>query len=327
MSKRKLSKQQQKRISERHADIVNNLSEAELANAIAAGQLSQELIGTVIANYGKFADVEHSDQQIYRCGVRQNLAAFAVGDEVVWRKAPDDTGVIVAIHPRHGLVWRQQGKQKKLLAANIDQFNIVCAPIPKTNLLLLDSYLVAAHYFHLNSIILLHKCDLLNADAKLATQLDYYQVMNVPMLQTSIYDIGSIKQLCLQLQGKNSIFVGQSGVGKSSLLNQLVSGANARIADSTHLHGKHTTSTANLYHLDQTGCVIDSPGMRDFQLDFLTRTEIAAGFVDFKAYLEKCQFRNCSHQHEPRCGVIDAVKHNHIAHWRYENYLALIKEK
>jgi len=315
MSKRRISKQQHKRIADlqtkRRADVDKSCGESSK--------------GQVVTHHGKYADVKHG-QTIYHCKLRQNLGALVVGDNVIFQLNEKKEAVVTAIEPRVTKFWRMdERQQEKLIAANVDQVFIVMAPVPEPSWLLLDSYLAAIHYLNLPATIIFNKADL--SGQGFSEKLALYEKLSVPHIKTSVPKEIGLDLLKESMQNKSSIFVGQSGVGKSSLIQKLLPQENLAVGDlhgSTGL-GTHTTSSSILYDIESGGQLIDSPGIRDFSLWKLTPLELSKAFVDFEAYIGQCKFRDCTHLHEPYCAIQTAVADGKIAPSRLENYHALLE--
>ena len=292
-------------------------------------QLGPEEPGLVLAHYGAMADVEAADGRCVHCLLRQHLGILVPGDQVVWRASDHNNGVIVARKPRYSLLGRPdpQGEIKPI-AANIDQMLITIAPEPAISTLLIDSYLVASELLKIQPLIILNKIDLItqNHHSEVATVVQLYSQLGYSLLQVSVKTTIGLKQLQQALRDKTNVFVGQSGVGKSSLIDWLLPQTEIRMAALTRTSklGTHTTSTAHLYHLPQGGALIDSPGIRSFGLWQLTATEIARGFIELKPLVGQCKFRNCAHQLEPHCALQQALKDGVIARSRFENFKKLI---
>ncbi len=218
--------------------------------------------------------------------------------------------------------------QSKPIAANITQICIVVAPKPKLSWILLDSYLTMATLLALKATIVLNKVDL--ASATLCKELEHiYAPLDYNILLTGLHHPENDHTLKQQLDHQISIFVGQSGVGKSSIIRRILphehtiqSGA---LSEHTQL-GQHTTSFTRLYHLPSGGALIDSPGIREFSLANLNTHEIAQGFIEFKPWIEQCKFRNCNHQNTPGCAIFEAVMQGTISRQRYENYVRLSQQ-
>jgi ribosome biogenesis GTPase len=214
--------------------------------------------------------------------------------------------------------------REKPLAANLTQLVVVLAPRPEPSGYLLDQYLVTAELIQLKPLIAINKIDLLE-EAALSGFLDgfsHYAAIGYPLVQISAKREHGLDALIERLKLETSILVGQSGVGKSSLINALLPDLEVetgRLSDATGL-GRHTTSTATLYKLPQGGELIDSPGVRSFRLTDLTQEELERGFPEFHPYLGRCRFHNCSHDHEPDCAIQAAVESGHITPLRLANF-------
>ena len=321
MSKRKLSKQQARRIAHIHAI---RQAQAEI-NADELGDLSPEQSGLLIVRFGKSAIVCDDNGHDYTCHFRQNLANPVAGDRVIWRAGKNNTGVITAIQPRKTVLSKtsRQGDPKPI-AANITTMVIVIAPEPEPSFELLDRYLIAAENLHFKAMIVFNKYDL-PLSPVLKKHLSIYQDIGYPVLYTSTVAHSCIDQLKNELTGNISIVVGQSGVGKSSLLNALIPNLDLRIGElskRTHL-GKHTTSTTTLYKIATDSYIIDSPGVRNFKLQHINHKEITLGYKEIYALQQSCQFRNCQHQIEPGCALQQAVTNHSISELRFKNYLKI----
>lgn len=262
--------------------------------------------GLITAAFGRHYLVELIDGEILECVPRGKKSEIACGDRVETQRSSADQGVIEQIMPRSSLLYRSDAYRQKLIAANVTQIICVVAVEPSFNDELLARCLIAAHDQQLESLIVLNKCDL-PADVARATLAPYraigYRVLELSALQNSA-------PLLPLLQGHTSVLVGQSGMGKSTLINGLLPDAKAATREiSTVLDsGKHTTTHARLYHLNATSHLIDCPGVQMFGLHHLSLGEIESGFIEFASYLGQCRFHNCSHTHEPNCALLNAVK-------------------
>ena len=331
MSKRKLSRQQAWRVEKIQEERAKRAArrEAVADEALAAGELGPEREGLVIAHYGTQVAVESAPGEGQRCHLRANLEGLVTGDRVVWCEG-ESTGVVVAQLPRVSELSRPdpQGNLKPV-AANIDQILVVIAPYPEPHAKLIDRYLVASETVGIEPVILLNKTDLLDADSELAASMDsllaVYPGLGYRILRTSI-KTGGLTALYAALSGRTSIFVGQSGVGKSSLVNGLLPEAELRVGalSENTLKGTHTTTTAQLLHLDCGGTLIDSPGIREFGLWHMSRQEVEQGFREFRPFLGQCKFRDCRHQQEPGCAVLAAAASGTISRERLESYRHIV---
>lgn len=323
---RKITKQQQSRIAKHKQKHVTKATQDSLQ--IDDSNLGPQQEGLLIAHYGVFVDIEAENGLVYRCNVRQNLGTVVPGDRVIWQTTTEQSGILVAILPRKTLLARAVSHDKiKPLAANLDQVIIVTAPQPRLAINLLDSYLVAIEILKLSAIILCNKQDLIDsqADPELIQQLNVYRKIGYPVLLASALHGEGFTELMTCLRGQTSIFVGQSGVGKSSLISRLIPETHMRDAFSAAgTHSTHTTTTARLYHLPAGGDLIDSPGVRDFVLWNAPIDQITENFIEFRPYLGQCQFRNCTHLTEPQCAVRNAVEQGIISPQRYNSYHRII---
>ncbi|KTC66496.1 EngC GTPase [Legionella adelaidensis] len=315
MSKRRISKQQSVRIQ--------NKQESLLKQNPAIGSPVNN--GLVICRHGKHAEIEDELRQRIHCSIRPTLDSIVAGDQIIWQKEGEEQGVIVGTHPRISVLGRPDKKGiVKPIAANITQILIVVAPKPAISWSLLDSYLVVAEYLKMQACIILNKFDLVE-DALEETLRNQYEPLGYSILSTSFNQPKGYKQLLETLDNQTSVFVGQSGVGKSSLISKVLPHeSNILTAPISQAEfGKHTTSNSYFYHLPTGGALIDSPGVREFGLWHMPSSEIATGFREFKKFLSSCKFRNCNHDHVPGCSLIQAVKDGFISKRRYENYVKI----
>ena len=286
--------------------------------------------GTVIAAYRSYTLVEDNENNLYKCQQRKSIGQIVCGDVVTWQAEDEHSGVITSINKRHTILQRPDINGKlRIIASNIDQVFIVVAHKPELNEGLIDRYLVAAENSNLKPVILLNKVDLLEEPQLevFKKRLTPYQAIGYPVIYTSAKQENGLDSLIELLNDNNNIFVGQSGVGKSSLINTILKDSNARIGEISEStgKGKHTTTTAYLYPLKQNqGHIIDSPGVREFGLDKLSEQEVADGFIEFRPYLGYCKFRNCAHKNEPGCALLEAVKDKKISQKRWDSYKRII---
>ncbi|RLA49979.1 MAG: ribosome biogenesis GTPase RsgA [Gammaproteobacteria bacterium] len=331
MSKRKLSRQQAWRIEKIQEERAKRAArrDSQVEQALIGGELGPEREGLVVAHYGTQVAVESEPGNSQRCHLRANLQGLVTGDRVVWCEG-DPVGVVVAQLDRGSVLSRPDPYGKlKPIAANIDQIILVIAPFPQPHANLIDRYLVAAETVDIEPVILLNKTDLLDGDPALRQRmvelLAIYPTLGYRVLRTTIKH-SALEELHRALRKRVSVFVGQSGVGKSSLVNVLLPGAELRVgalSESTQ-KGTHTTTTAQLFHLTSGGSLIDSPGIREFGLWHMNREQVEQGFREFQPLLGNCKFRDCQHQQEPGCAILEAVESGEISEVRMDSYRRIV---
>jgi len=332
MSKRKLTRQQTWRIEKVQEERAKRAAkrDAKVEESLTAGNLGPEQEGLIIAHFGTQVSVESASGESQRCHLRANLEGLVTGDRVVWCEG-EPTGVVVAQLERDSVLTRPDSQGKiKPVAANIDQIIIVLAPLPHPHANLIDRYLVAAETVGIEPVILLNKTDLLAEDPeqqeKIEALLNIYPQLNYRVLHSSCKTDEGMSELFAALEGRTSVFVGQSGVGKSSLVNKLLPEVDLRVSalsESTQ-KGVHTTTTAQLFHLPSGGTLIDSPGIREFGLWHMSREDIEAGFREFHPFLGHCKFRDCIHEQEPQCALLDATERGDISETRLASYRHMV---
>jgi len=286
--------------------------------------------GLVIVNYSKHQLVEDAAGSLHRCVARRGLQQIVCGDTVEWLPTGDNTGVIETIMPRRSVLLRAASNNVlRPLAANIDQIIIEAALEPALDSFLIDKYTIAAELAHTDSLIVINKADLLQPDERSRVEdlMREYQAIGYTMLLTSALHNTGIDAFMDCLVNKASILVGQSGVGKSSLIKRLLPDHDitvGKISAASGL-GRHTTTATTLYHLPHGGVLIDSPGVRDFRLGAVPAAELAQGFREFQPYLGHCKFNDCRHLTEPGCAINAALADGHISERRLENYRKLLQ--
>ncbi len=276
--------------------------------------------GRVVAAHGRQYVVELPEGGLLPCFPRGKRSEVACGDRVDIRRTSDDQGVIEAILPRTSLLYRSNEVRQKHIAANVDQIVIVVASEPAFSDELVTRALLAAESEEIEPLIVLNKCDLADKLPAARDQLTVFAGLGYRIVELSARD--HAEDLRPHLQGRTSVLVGQSGMGKSTLVNALVPEAQAKTREISQAldSGKHTTTHATLYHLDAESHLIDSPGLQEFGLGHLDRQEIEHAFREFRPFLGQCRFRDCRHDREPDCALVAAVAAGRIDTRRFVLY-------
>ncbi len=330
MSKRKLNKQQQSRIAHQHSQRIESINTKNLQQ------------GLVITHFGKELEIlnlnNSETDKTTRCHIRANLQPIVCGDRVLWQKPEQhtETGIVEVLIDRNSVIERPRPyHDPKPIAANIDQIVLVFAMNPPPIVNLLDRYLVAAENAGIKITIVLNKSDLLiteNTDTKIKEEINnlvaLYQDLGYPVFKISCKENKASESTTLQeiFSNKTSIIVGQSGVGKSSIINQLCVHTNAETGDvsDANAKGKHTTTTAKMYFIDnaiiEKGAIIDSPGIRDFALWHLSQEDIIDGLIEFRQFANNCKYRNCEHGVSEGCAIQAAINNGDIHPYRIASY-------
>jgi len=293
---------------------------------VAVTQEKAYLQGTVVGAFGKRFQVElTADKKRISCVTRGKKTDLACGDLVMIQMTDRHEGVIEITLPRKTLLYRSNAFKSKMLAANVTQIIIVLATQPSFYEALLNRCLIAAEAANIKALIVLNKCDLAdNEDAK--QKLALYAALGYSVLPLSATE--DISTLRPYLQGEASILVGQSGMGKSTIINSLLPDADVRTREVSVVldSGKHTTTAAHLYHLDANSQLIDSPGLQEFGLHHLSTDELEYAFIEFRPFLGKCRFNNCKHLQEPDCAITGAMDAHKITPERLAIYKMLRSE-
>jgi ribosome biogenesis GTPase len=309
------------------------------AAARRAVDLETCLPGRVVRIHGLVSIVANADGRETPCHVRRLLKTLAiddrnvitVGDHVWFRPGSQGAaeGLVEKIEPRQGTITRGYRRHKHVLVANVDQILIVSALTePPLKLPLIDRYLISAETGGVRPVIILNKADLVDP-ALYQWVVGLYSQLGYETVLTSAADGRGIDRLRALVQTGTTAVSGQSGVGKSSLLNALQPGLNLRVREVSDwtFKGKHTTSTAELIQLESGGYVVDTPGLRQFELWGVEPGALEGHFVEFRPYVPLCRFPDCSHTHEAGCAVKDAVHWGQIHAGRYESYLKLYHQQ
>ena len=328
MSKRNLNRRQRHRIQKVQEERLDRARKKDQAIDAQAeeGELGEPQPGLIVAHFGVTTDVETEDGRVTRCHKRSNLPALVTGDRVLWQEDSQGSGVIVACEDRSSLLSRPDVRgQLRPVASNIDRIIIVCAPAPRTPVNLIDRYLVAAAHHGIRPILVLNKSDRLEQAPDMAREMEEYRDLGYEVHTLSAQTEAGMAEIHTLVAEGNSVFVGQSGVGKSSIIAALLPVEEIRVAAISESTGKgrHTTTTARLYHIPGGGNLIDSPGIREFGLWHIEPEDLFQAFPELSNLSGYCKFRDCSHENEPGCAVRDAVESGRILERRYRSFLAI----
>ncbi len=300
--------------------------------------------GTVIKSTGSWYRVQDShSREIYECRIKgkfrlensRHTNPITVGDYVEFELEEDGVGVISNIAPRKNYIIRKSvnlSKESHMLAANVDRaYLIVTIRKPKTLLSFIDRFLVSAEAYQIPVTIICNKTDLHSArDTETYNEWkQIYAIAGYEIIPVSTVSGQNIAELRTQLQHKINVFVGNSGVGKSSIINALEPNLHIKTKEisKTHKTGQHTTTFAEMHPLSQGGYIVDTPGVRSFGLLDFDKNQIYHYFPEIFKYSHECKFFNCTHLHEPECAVIDAVHKHHIPASRYLNYSSMVLDE
>lgn len=292
---------------------------------------SSPIQGRVIAAHGRHCMVELDDGSVRKCFPRGKRSDVTVGDNVLITVSGTDEGTVDKILERRNLLYRSDDMRTKQFAANVDRLLIVVATDPPFSDDLLGRALVAAWSANIDPVIILNKVDLHAQLEKARARLAWLGTLDVPIIELVATDTESTRQtLSPWLQDRCSLLLGQSAMGKSTILNALVPDARAHTQEHSQAlgAGKHTTTSTRLYHLPHParGDIIDSPGFQSFGLHHLDAHDIEHGFPEFGEGPTHCRFDDCSHRHEPGCAVLKLVDSGHVTPQRYELYKRLLAE-
>jgi ribosome biogenesis GTPase len=321
---RAIQDRRRRRLEERTQRLLDDPAE----DAASEADPAEPRDGRVVVRHGASLVVEDAFGQVHLCQTRRNIGHPVCGDRVVWQPAEAGAGVVVALQPRDSTLSRPDySGRDKALAANISLMAIVIATRPEPSGYLVDQYLVAAELIGVAAVIVINKMDLLEANEQIRFRqgFEHYASLGCPVLAVSVKGNPGLDALMPHLAAQTAILLGQSGVGKSSLIKSLLPDQDVqvgRLSQATGL-GRHTTSAATCYRLDNGGHLIDSPGVRSFRLGAIERADLERGFREFSPYLGHCRFANCQHLHEPDCAIRAAVEAGEIAAQRLRNFHTL----
>ena len=296
------------------------------------------MTGLIIKNTGSDYVVRSSDGSNSVCRVKgsfrikgiKSTSPVTVGDRVEF----DDTGYITELHERKNYIVRKPtnlSKQLHIIAANLDQaILIITIKNPVTSTTFIDRFLATAEAYHIPTILVFNKIDLLNAEdeAYVNAFIHLYESIGYQCLKMSAAKGDGMSALQAQLAGKISLLSGNSGVGKSTIINQIVPNSSAKTGEISNSHhkGMHTTTFSEMYEISTDTFLIDTPGIKGFGMVDMNEEEIGHFFRDIFEASKNCRFNNCSHRHEPGCAVLQAVNEHRIATSRYESYLSILED-
>lgn len=286
-----------------------------------------ERTGTVAVSHGAELLVR-SDEELVVVRGRRKLGKAVCGDRVRITGGPE--AQLTAIEPRENEFPRADRRgRRQVVAANIGRIVVVVAPRPEPTRDLINRYLVAAHAEHIDAMVCLNKSDLLDEDGAdyWNRQADLYRDIGYRFVRACAKTDSGLAELKAQMSATPNIFVGQSGVGKSSLINRLIPDLELKtraISDAT-AKGRHTTTTTTLYPRDDGGPIMDSPGVWEYGIWQMSQSQIAAGFVEFSKFAQGCHFANCAHMTEPRCAVAEAAEKGQISDRRLQSYRRIVR--
>jgi ribosome biogenesis GTPase len=287
----------------------------------------------ILVSYGSRGVVEMPDGRKLECKYRRSVGRPVCGDRVRLKACGAEDAAVEEILPRSNEFVRAGARgNRQVIAANLDQALVVVAPAPEPSRDLVERYLVAVHSLGIDAVVVVNKAELLADRAYDPSgplgRLDEYRALGYRVVQTSCKVAPGIDALGQVLENRCSILVGQSGVGKSSLVNALLPDLALQTGELSRATGKgtHTTTTTIMYRLPCSGRLIDSPGVWEYGLWQMDQRELAAGFGEFHAHVPQCRFNDCSHRGEPGCAVRAAVDAGLLRRWRYEAYLRLLEQ-
>ncbi len=317
-----LTRKQKWRIDKVQSEKIARADKAALQVEAQLKNNEIEYLGLVITRFGQRQLIEAENGEVFQAVSRQNIGLSVAGDRILFQKTKHDDAIVTAIYPRESELKRQD----KLIAANIDQLWLVVALEPHYEYELIDRYLIIAENSKLPIGIIVNKIELSNNESQTFSDFKHYKSLGYDVHFLSVKNQTNLEKFKGELINKSHIFLGQSGVGKSSLINSLIPDLELRVNEISNKSklGKHTTTNTTIYHIPSGGDLIGSPGVREFQLDSLSEVEIKSGFKEFKALSGECRFRDCKHINEPNCAVKDALDKGEININRYESYLNIL---
>ena len=314
-----------RRLTDRQRRQIEKNAEKRRENSLLGE--GEDLEGIIIARFSKAAVVMDENHEVHRCHLRPNLAHLVAGDRVLWQKNKQGAVVSTQLERQSEIKRPDMRGQLKAVAANVDLIIIVIAPEPGPFGNLIDRYLVAAYLEGIETVIALNKSDLVPSNPDSRELLHRYNKIGYPVIETGP-DHESTKALSDLLGGQTAVFVGQSGVGKSSMINRLIPDQNLRVGalSESVLKGKHTTTTTEVFRRPEGGLIIDSPGIREFGLQHVAAEKVAPGFREFQPFIDRCKYRDCRHLVEQGCAVLNALETGDLSQDRYESFINIVND-
>lgn len=299
---------------------------------------AQLILGIIVEIRGRIFTVMYNDEY-FHCKLSQEIPfelgrRLVIGDKVLFESQGKE-GIIKARVPRNTILSRLRGDSQRIsaaaqeehvIAANVDTGVIVAAATdPEFHPRFIDRYLTICQNGGIKPVVCVNKCDLTDARHPI---LEWYKEFGISVIETSAQMDEGVPELKECIRGKIAVLIGNSGVGKSTLVNRIIPGLNlsARTVSEKTGKGRHTTTTTNLYKWDEGSYIIDTPGIRSLGISHIDKSHLRFGFPEFDEFVDACKFRDCFHQHEPECGVKQAVAEKKINRYRYESYLRMLEE-
>ena len=287
---------------------------------------SDKNIGKITSVFGRTGVLETADGERLNFLVKSQKLKPVVGDNVLWISQEDGTIVVTKIlEPNNQLERLNQNGKQQVIASNVSQILLITAPLPQPNFLLIDKFLLVSELMNCNLSIIFNKVDLVENNDR---QLEVYQNLNYPVVMISAKEKTNLNPLFNLLNQQTTVLVGQSGVGKSTIINLLIPSDKIRTETLSNKNqkGKHTTSTSTMHALEGNGYLIDTPGVENLNPKILDIKEIEIGFKEISSLSHACKYRDCVHINEPNCAVNQGLINNEISSQRYKNYKKLVQE-
>lgn len=299
--------------------------------------------GLVIKNTGSWYTVKTGDGELINCKIKGNFRLkgikstnpIAVGDNVDIVRNQEGTAFITSIHERRNYIIRKSqnlSKQSHIIAANVDQaLLVITVNHPQTSTIFIDRFLATAEAYSVPVVLAFNKNDILTDEERHYQEMmtTLYSTIGYSCLTISATTGDGVERLSLLLQGKITLLSGNSGVGKSTLINRILPNANLRTSAISDAHntGMHTTTFSEMLEMPNGGYLIDTPGIKGFGTFDMEPEELTSYFKDIFLFSKSCRFNNCTHTHEPGCAVLEAVKEHYIAESRYQSYMSMLADK